>query len=530
IDSISDELVKEPAVAPIQSGAAPKTPKLIDVKRDYDYLGSDIRFKVALRNITKTTISKISVLLNVPDQFRIERNVKNVEILNPNETRGVDFLFTPLACGKGQIFGTVSYTDAFGEPHSVIIRSKEIWVKCPLVKSKKTSVHEAEIWREELQKNTTTINTAGITKLEAFRIGCDQITALDLAEVEQNEEKLKATFSGIAKVTGDRLLVEVSIHEDNLILDVFTSDQKQATGFLAYMRNLIKMSLDVSKKLRIKSEKLGIKVLTAFQIAQSFFNICDHCEIHVPICDFLLQLREIQVKTQKEFPEINFLPEIATWYEELEMIDENEPIPESKANLLEYDILQWIKEVENLAEHYSKIYLESFDTPDVSQEKKITNGIENIRKETERVTKTYSLRIPHYLLIISKLSGLCLYSYKFNIGKFDPDLISGFLSAIQSFGIEFSSSTEVTGMRRLSYKNFEITLEEGEHVRAALVSTGKITNFLENQLRDFLKVFSDQFQETLSNFDGDVAQFKSTKEIVKKFFALTQKHLEGGEN
>ena len=526
IDSVSNEFVKEAVAAPTKPVSA--TAELMDVKRDYDYLGGDIRFKVALRNVTKTAVSKISVLLNVPDQFKIDKNVEKVDILNPDEARGVDFLFSPLACGKGQVFGTVSYTDAFGEPHSITIQPKEVWVKCPLVKSQKTSTTEADTWRQELNKSTTTIEANDIPPLEAFHVGCEQISALDLAEVERDEANSRAVFSGIAKVTGDRLLVEVSMSEENIILDVFTSDQKQATGLLAYMRNLIKISLDVSRKLLVKSEKLGGKVITAFQIAQGLFSLCNNCEIRSPICDFLLILKELIFKSTKEFPEMNYAPLLATWLEDLSKFDENATIPESLAKTLEYEALEWLEEIRAIADNTAKIYLESFEAHDKSHEEKILRGLKGIRSEIDRKEANYSIRVAHYLLIIYKLSGLCLFSYKFSPGEFDPDLLSGFLQAIQSFGTEFSSSQEA-GMRGLSYKDFEIIIEEGEYVRVALVGLGKITGYLEDRLKDFVTLFSDQFRDDLAKFEGRIEQFRPAEVLIKNLFGVPQSTLEGGE-
>ena len=527
IDSVSNEFVKEEVSAttkPVQA-----SPELLDVKRDYDYLGGDIRFKVALRNVTKTAVSKISVLLNVPDQFKLEKNVEKVEILNPEEARGVDFMFTPLACGKGQIFGTVSYTDAFGEPHSITIQPKEVWVKCPLVKSQKTSTSEADEWRQELKKSTTTVEGIGLPRLEAFRIGCEQISALDLAEVERKEDEFRGVFSGIAKVTGDRLLVEASMNQDTIVLDVYTSDQKQATGLLAYMRNLIKISLDVSRKLRVKAEKLGSKVVTVFQIAQGLFSLCDNCEIRSLVCDFLLIFKELLFKIKKEFPEIKYATLIATWLEDLSKFDENAAIPESLAKTLEYEAIEWLKEIQGLADNTAKIYLESFETPDQTRELKIRSALDGIRKEIERKESNYSLRVAHYLLIIYKLSGLCLFSYKFSPGEFDPDLISGFLQAIQSFGSEFSTSQE-SGMKRLSYKDFEIIIEEGEFIRVALVGIGKITSYLDDRLKDFVTLFSDQFREDLVRFEGRIEQFRPAEAIIKNLFGPAQPPVESDKN
>ncbi|MHA1650215.1 MAG: hypothetical protein ACTSYB_08475, partial [Candidatus Helarchaeota archaeon] len=103
-----------------------------------------------------------------------------------------------------------------------------------------------------------------------------------------------------------------------------------------------------------------------------------------------------------------------------------------------------------------------------------------------------------------------------------------FLQAIESFGGELGYS-EDSGVNRLSYKDFEITIEEGEYIRVALVGIGKITKYLQDQLKDFITLFSAQYQEELKNFRGRVEVFRDTEELIKNIFGIPQSRIKGGE-
>jgi hypothetical protein len=181
----------------------------------------------------------------------------------------------------------------------------------------------------------------------------------------------------------------------------------------------------------------------------------------------------------------------------------------------------WLREIESLAENTAVIYLDSFDSPDDTRDRKIGGGLMGIHTEIERKESNYSLRVANYLIIIHKGSGLCLYNHKFGPGEIDPDLMSGFLQAIQSFGSEFTSDASGdAGMRRLSYKDFEISLEESDYVRVALVAIGKVTDFLQDRLKDFVKLFSGQYQADLASFHGNVAVFSGTGALIKNMFGI----------
>ena len=80
-----------------------------------------------------------------------------------------------------------------------------------------------------------------------------------------------------------------------------------------------------------------------------------------------------------------------------------------------------------------------------------------------------------------KDSGICLRELGAQDTDLEPDLISGFLSAIQSFGTELSK--EEVPMKKIAYKNLEIELYLGETTICALLARGEITAHLSALLK-----------------------------------------------
>ncbi|NVM01666.1 MAG: hypothetical protein HWN67_04995 [Candidatus Helarchaeota archaeon] len=133
--------------------------EIVTVKREFDYLGGNIRFKVAVQNNTEMSISNILVTLNPSDQFFWDESVQKITNLPPHNSRGVDFTLIPNTCGKSTIFGAVSYQDAYGNAHTLTINPKEIAIKCPLVIPQSMSEYEIIEWIKKLKKSTTKIDS-----------------------------------------------------------------------------------------------------------------------------------------------------------------------------------------------------------------------------------------------------------------------------------------------------------------------------------------------------------------------------------
>lgn len=128
-----------------------------------------------------------------------------------------------------------------------------------------------------------------------------------------------------------------------------------------------------------------------------------------------------------------------------------------------------------------------------------------------------------HILIIHKLSGACLFSYSCSALGFDPDLVSGFLQAISSFGTEVSSKE--TGLEEIRYKGFVVALSEGELVRSAFICNKSPTTTLRSGIKYFTIKFEDQHRNALANWTGDVSIFDNTTGLVEEYFKVGSKLL-----
>jgi hypothetical protein len=104
------------------------------------------------------------------------------------------------------------------------------------------------------------------------------------------------------------------------------------------------------------------------------------------------------------------------------------------------------------------------------------------------------------LLIIENKSGLALYSYSKNENQINDIIISGFLSAIDSFGATISGSS---GLEEINYKGFIINVQSSSSIKViAILSTSPSESF-----KDRLKVFATDFEK---KYHTQILEFAQT--------------------
>lgn len=494
---------------------APESTDLINVKREYDHVGGGIRFKVAVQNVSKMVVTDINVTLIPTSQFDITDRVQIIKVLKPDESRGVDFNLIPFTCGKSKVFGSASYFDPFGNPHTFSITPKDIWIKCPLVQPKKSSLIEIEKLKKELQKGIARIPFT-INSKSAFDIVHDQISVLDLSEITVDDEHLLMVYSGVAKVTNDNMIIEAKIESTEMLITVWTHDMKQATGFLAYLKNLVQMSYESYLKLEGKIEKISQKVLDANDIIRRFSTLTEYCEEDWNVGDILLLLKEIESKIQRSNPSSSMIEKIKDWIEDLQTnYREGESLSDNDSTDLEYQAIEWLTEMNRVCSNNLEIYQETFPEQDLQIEQLCNLTEHQDQLMTDLITK-YSKRIIQYLMIINKATGLTLFEFNFASSQLDADLISGFLTAVQSFGSEIAR--EDSAMTKLAYKKFQIQLEDGEYATTAIMLKGKPTAFIVDKLKTLITEFESRYREHLVDFSGAVGVFRSAREIIENIF------------
>ncbi|MHA1999465.1 MAG: hypothetical protein ACTSU9_15200 [Promethearchaeota archaeon] len=120
-----------------------------------------------------------------------------------------------------------------------------------------------------------------------------------------------------------------------------------------------------------------------------------------------------------------------------------------------------------------------------------------------------------HLLIIHKNSGTCLFFKSYGKETIDPDLISGFLSAVQSFGQELSGSKF---LEELKYGDYQIVLGEGKTIRLALVLASRASPIMKSLVPKFISTFEDSHAAALSGWRGDLTSFRDAPTYIDAIF------------
>jgi hypothetical protein len=119
------------------------------------------------------------------------------------------------------------------------------------------------------------------------------------------------------------------------------------------------------------------------------------------------------------------------------------------------------------------------------------------------------------VMVIHKASGTCLFFKATGKSSIDPDLITGFLTAIQSFGAEISGSKS---LEELTWQDYQLLLGEGNLIRVALVLASKASPILKSLVPQFVSRFEAVYGSALQSWRGDLTAFRSGTKVVDEVF------------
>ena len=129
-----------------------------------------------------------------------------------------------------------------------------------------------------------------------------------------------------------------------------------------------------------------------------------------------------------------------------------------------------------------------------------------------------------YILIIENQGGVPCFSKGLTAITIDESLVSGFLTAISSFGQEMGAKmTEKeskTGLEELSYGQFKIVVHEGKYVNVALVLIKRPSKTLKLKQQQFTEVFEDRFKDEVIQFTGRVLSDLSVTPLIEEVFEI----------
>jgi hypothetical protein len=162
-------------------------------------------------------------------------------------------------------------------------------------------------------------------------------------------------------------------------------------------------------------------------------------------------------------------------------------------------------------------------------------------KLSEEESITEAMNKLRHLFIFHEESGVCLFYHAFTDSKIDPQLISGFLSAITSFGGQFNEATKKKGaavatsagpakeqkstgsdLKELVYKEYRILMETSGPCKFAVLIAGQTSKVLTFKISQFVKHFMRTYDEVLKDWKGNVRVFKDVDKMVRLIFGLTR--------
>ena len=115
------------------------------------------------------------------------------------------------------------------------------------------------------------------------------------------------------------------------------------------------------------------------------------------------------------------------------------------------------------------------------------------------------------LLILGKQSGLMLHSFSESSSDENNQMISGFISALDSFVHELSGSS---GMKEISYKGFSIYAGVGELVKIIAITTRSVDKAFIERLGFLTTEFESRYSKEINIFlTTGSATLKENKEI-----------------
>ena len=135
------------------------------------------------------------------------------------------------------------------------------------------------------------------------------------------------------------------------------------------------------------------------------------------------------------------------------------------------------------------------------------------QKRQRLIQKFKDLTNLEYIIVTDKVSSLVLFSQSFKKRLLDVTLVSGFLNAIRSFGIELTGSSEHSQVIKLEYQDSKIIMTEYKQFRLIFIIKETPSNEFLDALRLITIEMDERFGRFLINFDGDLGPFKYVERL-----------------
>ncbi|MFX0029679.1 MAG: PCI domain-containing protein [Candidatus Hermodarchaeota archaeon] len=329
----------------LQKIPTPTDGGIIEVVRDYDFVGGQLHFKVAVRNKTNMAINSVKVILDVPSSYKVKIPLINIPVIEAKNSRGVDFYLEPKECGISSIGGDVIYKTAEGVKKTVHIKKREVQIKCPLVVSCLSTIEDVQITIQDLPNDARAFLIADLDPRLAYRAAVRTLKRFEVSTVTSHEGKdtkgkyeAESWHCSEAKVTGGRIVTRIYVSESNQSLEVrvWCGEAGQLTGFLAKIIELLFEEINIIRK--IKSEERE-KTIDIMAITQNLAEISDYCMLRWKAQNIRNKLHDTFVRVRNILGEEEaVLGRMEFWLTELNKFNKDDKITDELADKLVNDV------------------------------------------------------------------------------------------------------------------------------------------------------------------------------------------------
>ena len=126
-----------------------------------------------------------------------------------------------------------------------------------------------------------------------------------------------------------------------------------------------------------------------------------------------------------------------------------------------------------------------------------------------------------HIIIADKKSGLDIYDQSITGKGLEASLITGFLEAIRSFGIELTNSDRESQTIKLEYHNSKIVMSEFKNLRITLIMKEIPSQDFLDGIKSLSQEIEEKYSSDLENFRGKTTAFKNLNFYIAKHLNTT---------
>ncbi|MHA1384719.1 MAG: hypothetical protein ACTSR3_13275 [Candidatus Helarchaeota archaeon] len=360
------------------------------------------------------------------------------------------------------------------------------------------------------------INIQKFQKKELFGLLQKQFENFNYIQIFIDNQNFKMQFGGYFYPSKLKFLFEIELTDSELIYKIYSIDKQNSFDFKEKLVRLINFSLDYLEKVQVSTNLIYINIKNAFNSINELFGLFDLCN-EGSTEKIYLKVSNIKMLFEGKLKLLKFAQILEKLRLKLAKYLEKEKIDSAIKSELQFIILNWIQEILFFAESNIRNYIETVKEQDVIT--RIKENLVKIQEKSDAYINDYERDILQHLVIMGKYNGIAYYSHAFKKSEIMANLLSGLLSAIQSFGYEIMRK-RTTSIKTMQYEGLNIFLSYGEDILTALITTGRIIGPLYQKLEAITKEFEIEFKEELIEFDGKVDVFQSSENLIKKFFKI----------